>query len=112
MRNLAWVVGILGIWMIVAAFLTFASATVMWHNLIIGLVVGIAGYNMIEKLQWQSWVSMIVGLWLVISAFMPEMRIGEAFLWNALITGILLAVSGFGTIAEKGVPKEVKAQTG
>lgn len=112
MKDLAWIVGILGLWLIVAAFLGFGATTGMWNNLLVGLIVAIVGYNMYESLQWQNWVSMIVGIWLIISAFIPEMRVGDAFMWNALITGILAAISGFGLIAEKGTSKEPEAATG
>ncbi len=112
MKNLAWIVGILGLWLIVAAFLGFGENAAMWNNLLVGIVVAIVGYNMLENLQWQNWVSMIVGIWLIISAFIPDLRVGDAFMWNAVITGILVAISGFGLIAEKGTDTEAEPATG
>ena len=39
-----WVNGILGIWVIVVAFLGFTGSTLMWTLVVTGLVVAILGF--------------------------------------------------------------------
>ncbi|OQX87183.1 hypothetical protein B6D60_04505 [candidate division KSB1 bacterium 4484_87] len=73
----AWVNGILGIWLIIAAFL-------------------------IGKKAWQGWTAVIFGIWLVIAAFIPSLQAHTGNLWNDLIVGIIIAIAGFGALGKNG----------
>ena len=94
----AYVNGIMGIWLIVAAFLTFSPAANLWDNLIVGIIVGVVGALMIAKKAWQGWTGLILGVWLVIAAFIPALQVHTPNLWNDLIVGILVAIAGFGAL--------------
>lgn len=94
----AWVNGILGLWLFIAAFTNFGPTGNLWNDLLIGIIVGILGFTMIKKASWQGWTSGILGIWLIIVAFIPGFQVGAGNLWNALIVGVLLMIAGFGAI--------------
>jgi len=98
----AYVDGILGLWLIVAAFLNFSAVGNLWDNLIVGVLVAIAGFLMISKKSWQGWTAAVLGIWLVVAAFIPSLQAHTGNLWNDLIVGVIVAVVGFTAI---GKPK-------
>ena len=98
----AWVNGILGIWLIIAAFLNFSTTGNLWDNLIVGAIVAIVGFLMIGKKAWQGWTAVIFGIWLVIAAFIPSLQAHTGNLWNDLIVGIIIAIAGFGALGKNG----------
>ena len=91
----AWVNGVLGIWLIIAAFIRSNPTFGLWNNLIIGILVAIFALLYIGKGRWQGWLSLILGLWIIISGLIPQLRSGNAYFWNNLIAGILIAIGGF-----------------
>jgi len=94
----AYVNGILGVWLIVAAFINFTPVVNLWDNLIVGIIVAIVGALMIGKKTWQGWTSLILGVWLIVAAFIPGLRVHAPNLWNDLIVGVLVAIAGFGAL--------------
>ncbi len=94
----AWTTGILGLWLIVAAFLKLGPTGVLWDNLIVGIIVAIAGFAMVKVKSWQGWTAGILGLWLIVAAFIPSLRAYTPNLWDDLIVGILVAIAGFGAM--------------
>lgn len=96
----AYVDGVLGLWLIVAAFLNFSAVGNLWDNLIVGVIVAIAGFMMISKKSWQGWTEGILGIWLVVAAFIPSLQAHIGNLWNDLIVGVIVAVVGFTAIGK------------
>lgn len=96
----AWTTGILGIWLFIAAFLYFTPNGNLWNNLIVGVIVAIAGFAMIKAKPWQAWTAGIVALWLIVAAFIPSLQIHSANLWNDLIVGIIFMVAGFAALGK------------
>jgi len=99
-----WTTGILGIWIFIAAFLNFTPTANLWDNLIVGVIVAIAGFAMIKPKPWQGWLTGIVGVWLIIAAFIPSLQEHAANLWNDAIVGIVFMYAGFAAL---GKGKEV-----
>ncbi len=95
-----WVNGILGLWLIIAAFLKFSATAVLWDNLIVGIIVGIIGILMIKEKPWQGWLGTIVGILLIIAAFIKSLQTGAGYLWTDLILGVLAAIAGFGALGK------------
>lgn len=93
-----WVNGILGLWLIVAAFLNFSPKGNLWDNLIVGIIVAVLGFWIVKPKPWQGWLAGIVGILLIIAAFIPSLQVHSANLWVDLIAGILVAIAGFGAI--------------
>jgi sulfite exporter TauE/SafE len=97
-----WVNGILGLWLIVTAFLGFGSSGNLWNDLIVGIIVAILGYSITKPKGWQGWIAFILGLWLIIvGLFIGGLRVGGGALWNNLIVGIIVAITGFGALGGK-----------
>ena len=94
----AWTNGIIGLWLFIAAFLNFSSSGNMWDDLIVGVITAVVGFSMAKVKPWQGWLTGLVGLWLLISLFVPSLLNGLGNEWNAIISGILLMVGGFGAI--------------
>lgn len=91
----AWIVGLLGIWAIIAAFVPMTATGNAWNDWIVGVVVAIAGFTMSGEHQWQRWTAGVVGVWLFVSGFIPGLRLGAGLVTNNIIVGILLIVAGF-----------------
>jgi uncharacterized membrane protein HdeD (DUF308 family) len=98
----AWTNGILGIWLFIAAFLSLSPMAILWNNLIVGVIVAIAGFTMIKAKSWQGWTAGILGIWLVIAAFIPALQTHMGNMWNGIIVGILLMIAGFGAFETGG----------
>lgn len=94
----AWVNGILGAWVFIAAFLTLGSAGNLWNDLIVGVIAAVVGFLMIKPKPWQGWLTGLMGIWLIIAAFIPALRLGGGLLWNNVIVGVLLMIGGFGAL--------------
>lgn len=97
----AWINGILGTWIFVAGFLNFSATGNMWDNLIVGIIVAILGFLMIKPKPWQGWVAGIMGVWLIIAAFIPTLQTGSGNMWNEVISGVIIAIAGYGAIGGK-----------
>ena len=94
----AWTNAILGAWLVIAAFLPMGTTANLWDDLIVGILVAIAGFAMIKVKAWQGWLAGIVGIWLVIAAFIPALLTHTGNLWNALISGVLVLIAGYAAL--------------
>ena len=95
-----WTTGILGIWIFIAAFLNFTPTANLWDNLIVGIIVAIAGFLMIKQKPWQGWLASIAGVWLLIAAFIPSLQAHTANMWNDAIIGIIFMIAGFAALGK------------
>lgn len=93
-----WTIGVLGVWLAIAACFTLPAAGVLWDSLIVGILAGSVGFAMIKDQKWQGWTAAILGLWLVVAAFIPDLQTHAGNMWNAVIVGVLLMFAGFGTL--------------
>jgi len=95
-----WTTGILGVWIFIAAFLNFSPTVNMWDNLIVGIIVAIAGFKMIKPKPWQGWLATIAAIWLLIAAFIPSLQAHTANMWNDAIIGIIFMIAGFAALGK------------
>ena len=101
----AWTIGVLGVWLIIAAFLKFNSEANLWNNLLVGLIVASIGYTIIKQKVWQSWTSMVMGVWMFIAAFSPYLTVDNGYIYNDIISGIIIAFAGFGALGKLEIPE-------
>ncbi len=100
----AWVNGILGVWLFIAAFLNFTSTGNLWNDIIVGVIVAVSGYLMKDEKSWQGWLSVIIGVWLIIAAaFIPSLITGDGSEWNLIISGVVAMVAGFSALGGDNV---------
>ncbi|MCL5021170.1 MAG: hypothetical protein M1339_05830 [Bacteroidetes bacterium] len=91
----AWTNAILGLWFLLAAFLGFGPSANLWDNLIVGLVVAITSVTILKDKPWQAWLALVFSLWMIIAAFIPSMVGGAGYVYNDIISGIIIAIAGF-----------------
>ncbi|WP_018962597.1 SPW repeat domain-containing protein [Coprothermobacter platensis] len=91
-----WLVGLLGLWYLLAPFIIKASSGAMWNGIIVGIVVAICAYMFPAEKSWQKWLGVILGLWALVTAFF--WTTGSAYMWNNVIVGILIAIAGFAAL--------------
>ncbi len=89
------IIGLLGVWLIVAAIWRFVPVLEVWSDLMTGVVVAILGFSLIGLRPGNGWVAGIAGLWMIASAFIPGLHAGKLILTNNIITGLVLLVAGF-----------------
>ena len=97
----AWVNGILGLWIFIAAFLYMGKTGNFWNDLLVGIVAAVVGFLMVKDKPWQGWLTGLLGIWLIIAAFIPSLIVGSGNLWNDLIVGVLMMIGGFGALGGK-----------
>lgn len=97
-NKLNWAVLVLGLWEIAAPFvLGYAGITAaVWNAVIIGVVIaGLALWSALTDspatAQALDWGNVILGLWLIAAPFIFGDTGVSAFLWNAIIVGLLVA---------------------
>ena len=95
-----WTNGLLGTWLIIAAFIKFNATGAMWDNLIVGLIVTIVGFMMIKEKPWQGWLGGLSGLALFFAAFVKTLQTGAGYMWTVLILGLLIAIAGYGALGK------------
>jgi len=91
----AWTTGTLGVWLVIEAFLRFSPRGNLWNDLLVGLIIAVVGMLMTDRKPWQGWISSTIGFWLILAAFIPSMQALHGNMWNALLSGVVLAICGF-----------------
>ncbi len=94
-----WVIGILGIWMIITPFLGFSPLGNAWDNWIVGVICAILGFASMGARRWQGLLAGIVGVWLFIAGFIPGLRYSPGVYWDDILVGIAFIVFGFAAAA-------------
>ncbi|MCD6427603.1 MAG: SPW repeat protein [Caldisericaceae bacterium] len=90
-----WVAGILGLWGIISPFIFKTRTGNMANDIIVGIIVAIAGFTVIKERAWQGWLAGILGIWWIIAGLIPALTTGAGHIWNDIIVGILVAIAGF-----------------
>ena len=96
----AWLVGFLGLWMVIAPFAGNTTETNAWNNWIIGIVVAFVGFSMRGDRAWHSSLASLAGVWLFISGYLSALLMGSGLVANDIIVGLLLMIAGFGAVSQ------------
>ena len=70
-------------------------AATVWNDWIIGIIVAVLGFNMIDTARGQGIVAGILGLWMISSAYIPAVNSGPGARWEDIIVGVIIAIAGF-----------------
>ncbi len=97
----SWTNAILGIWLISAAFLGLDPAVGIWNDLIAGAVVVISSLTILKVREWQGWLAMVFGAWMIIAAFIPSLTGGIGYVYNDLISGLIITIAGFASMGRR-----------
>lgn len=92
-----WVIGILGLALIVAPYVLGYSGNTnaLWTSIILGVVVALAaGYKALAKdvRRWEDWVAGIAGLLAVIAPFVLGFSALTTAVWASVILGAVVAI--------------------
>ena len=87
-----WVVGVLGGWIIAAAFLLGPQAS-LWNDLVAGTLVALAAFPLVRQSTWRGWMAGLPAVCLVVAAFVPGLREGTCLVCTHVLVGatVLLA---------------------
>ena len=85
---------ILGLWLLVSAFLGFGPNSSAWNYFIVGIAVVCASFFLVHGKPQQSWIAGILGFWLIIVAIAPFLESGIGIYLNNIIVGLLITVTG------------------
>ena len=97
-KAIAWVIVLLGLWLMVAGSVIKAANWNLFDNLIVGLAVAFFGMLLGKVKEWHGCLSCVFGVWMIIAGFIPNFQVGSAHLWNNVIVGILIAIAGFSAL--------------
>ena len=77
---LAWIKGVVGLWIVVAPFTTNGGDSIKIENICIGVILFAAGWYTPKGMGWQRWMTMIIGGWIFIKSIIPCLLIGIGYL--------------------------------
>ena len=84
----------LGVWMLLAPILVPDGAPQTWNALIVGVGVVSLGAVVPRAYSWEVLAAVAAGAWLCISAFAFTTPGDGIPVWNSLLVGVLLIVTG------------------
>ncbi len=90
----AWIVGLAGIWMIVAPFVPMTASGNMWNDFVTGFIAAVLGFSMVGE-GWRQALAGIVGILLIGAGFVPALRMTSGMYTVDVVGGILLVIAGF-----------------
>ncbi len=102
------IIGLLGIWLLISAFIFQAADKNLLNFLFVGILSTISGLTLTMKNAVKGWISGSLGLWLIISAFIPFIaKIPWRYI-NSSIIGVLFILMGFINFEKIEVTKSYK----
>lgn len=78
----AWINFILGIWLIVSAFIGSLHTTI--HYIVVGVIVVLL--SLLKVKSWPMVLTLILGILVIITAFFPTTT------WTSVVFGVLIAI--------------------
>jgi hypothetical protein len=109
MKWKGWTNGVLGLWLLLAPFLGISAKGHYWNDLIVGIIVAVVGFGMVQGKPWQGWTAGFLGLWLIIAAFIPGLVSGAGLIWNNIIVGLIVVIAGFTAVTSEK-PKQMAGE--
>jgi hypothetical protein len=97
-----YVNGVIGLWLMVAAFMVTGSKTGnLVNDLITGVVLLVLGiWAAVGHKSWQNWVVAIIGAWMIVAGLSFPSAVGGN-VGNDLIGGAAVAAGGFWSAVSK-----------
>ena len=102
-----WVNRIIGIWLLLAPFVSMDVPSVKLNNLYIGVLAAVVSGYTPTKNEWGCWLGIAAGVWIAFSSFFHLFVQGTGYLWNNVVSGVLIFASG--TIASASSPTKKQA---
>lgn len=110
MKKQGWILGVIGLWIVLTGFIGLGRNAIFWSNLLSGLIIMRVAMDLSRGKIIAGWFALFFGIWMVLTAFIPGFQAAHRLFWNALVAGGLTAITGFASLtAEATLPSyEVK----
>jgi hypothetical protein len=86
---------ILGIWLIISAFIFAATGAAFWNNVLVGIFVLILASTRVSRptvaTKPLGWTNAVVAIWLILAPFVLD-YLSLAETWNSIGVGVLLLI--------------------
>lgn len=109
MKDSMWVNLMIGVWLVVAAFvLAPVTAVRSWNDVIFGIVLIISSWSVLSAVRPTAtvWFEALVGIWLIVAPFV----LGYTFaagIWNDVICGVVAVAISLMALAEVNRPTRI-----
>lgn len=87
------IVFLLGVWLIVAAFIVPPGPTAVYNNWLVGLIAANTAIAFAGNRRWERPLAGAAAIWLFVSGFVPSVLQGQAWMVNELAVGIVLVAA-------------------
>jgi hypothetical protein len=94
-RQRSTLIGICGVWLVIAAVWGLAPSAELWSDLVVGAIAAVGGLSITKYYLSSGIVGQTLGMWMMAAAFIPSLLSGEPLLANNVVVGILLMLAGF-----------------
>ncbi len=99
-----WVTQFLGAWLALAPIIGVDMPWAELDNFFVGILSALLSASIPTRKAWVSWLGIIAGAWVVISSLFPFFLAGDGYLWNNIVSGGLMFLSGL--LSNASVSKE------
>ncbi|HEU4620273.1 MAG TPA: SPW repeat protein [Gammaproteobacteria bacterium] len=86
---------ILGVWLVISAFIFAATSAGFWNNILVGMLVLILASTRVSRPTASTkplgWTNAVIGIWLIIAPFVLDYA-SLAATWNDIGVGVLLLI--------------------
>lgn len=103
----AWTNAGVGMWLMITAFVHMDQSNCITSNLVIGALTAIIGWRMKTEKRVQEWLSVLMGVWVMTTVFIPPLMQGKGFLWNNVVSGLLITITGLAALGGKVESEQV-----
>ena len=91
----AWVVVILGVWMLLSPLVIHWPSLASWNSWIVGVLGALSGVRLQHGHKvWQATLTYIASACIFVAAFIPRLQIGDEFVGRSIAFGSLLFIAG------------------
>lgn len=108
MKGRGTVIGVIGLWLIIAGLWRFGAVGEAWSNVIFGIIVAILGFSLVSRYPGHGWVSGIFGLWMIASGFIAGLHAGAPLVINNVISGVIIAIAGFTVPGRPAAERQIR----
>jgi len=97
-------IGLCGVWLMIAAVWRWSPGVQLWSNLVVGTVTIVGGFSIAKYYQRSGIASQTLGIWITAAAFIPALLSGEPLVANNIVVGMLLMLAGFSVRGARAHP--------
>ena len=87
------IVGLAGLWLLVAPFVVPSSVDNVYNNWLIGAIVTNTALMMSDNRKWERPAATGAGIWLFMSGFVPSMLRGGSLVGNDILIAAILILA-------------------